>query len=132
MRALAVVTLSASPIHDAAGGWILQGVGKTVPFCGAQLQDLSFGLRGHRLSSHAPAVYEGAPCDNRAMRRVGRRKDLPSALADQGALARTAAALRGTSLIVARGVYRFRTFEEADAWMSEMSSPKTSSASAAP
>jgi hypothetical protein len=34
-----------------------------------------------------------------------------------GALQRTMAAVRATGAIVPRGVYRFRSFEEADAWM---------------
>jgi len=34
-----------------------------------------------------------------------------------GALQRTLSALRGTRAIVPRGVYRFASFEEADAWM---------------
>jgi hypothetical protein len=72
------------------------------------------------------------------MRRVGRRAEGGRALAEQGALARTAALLRGTRWLVPRGVFRFRTFDEADAWMVEMTrrtherlSRKTSSASAA-
>jgi hypothetical protein len=32
----------------------------------------------------------------------------------------TAEALRGTSKLVPRGLYRFTTFEEADRWMIEM------------
>jgi hypothetical protein len=58
-------------------------------------------------------------------------------MADQRALARTAGALRGTPFLAPRGVYRFRTFDEADAWMTEMTrrtyerqSRKTSSGSA--
>jgi hypothetical protein len=34
-----------------------------------------------------------------------------------GVLQRTLAAIRATGAIVPRGVYRFQTFEEADAWM---------------
>ena len=41
-------------------------------------------------------------------------------MADQGRLARTAALLRGTARLVPRGVYRFSSFDEADAWMTEM------------
>ena len=51
------------------------------------------------------------------MRTVGKRRQDGSALGDQGRLARTAALLRGAAGIVPRGLYRFRTFEEADAWM---------------
>ena len=60
-------------------------------------------------------------------------------MADQGALVRTAAALRGTPFLVPRGVYRFDSFEEAETWLSETIrrtherlSRTTSSASAEP
>jgi hypothetical protein len=60
-------------------------------------------------------------------------------MADQVALARTTALLRGTAHLVPRGVYRFSSFDEADAWMTQMllrtharPNPKTSSASVAP
>lgn len=73
------------------------------------------------------------------MRVVGTRQIDASPMADQAALARTAALLRGTACLVPRGVYRFSSFEEADAWMTRMllrthehPSLKTSSASAAP
>jgi hypothetical protein len=56
----------------------------------------------------------------RGMRVVGKRRTEGSAIDDQGRLARTAAALRGTADLVPRGLYRFRTFEEADAWMTRM------------
>jgi len=39
---------------------------------------------------------------------------------DIGTLQRTMAAVRGTGAVVPRGVYRFRSFEEADAWMIRM------------
>jgi multidrug resistance efflux pump len=39
---------------------------------------------------------------------------------DPAALQRTLAAVRRTSALVPRGVYRFRTFEEADASMTRM------------
>jgi hypothetical protein len=59
------------------------------------------------------------------------------AWSDQGRLARTSAMLRGGPGLVPRGVYRFSSFEEADAWMTTMMisarerrSRKTSSASA--
>lgn len=41
-------------------------------------------------------------------------------MTDQGGLARTAARLRGTAALAPRGVYRFSSFEEADAWMTQM------------
>ena len=51
------------------------------------------------------------------MKAVGRRAiDGP----EIGQLQRTLAALRGTGALVPRGVYRFITFEEADAWMTRM------------
>jgi len=60
-------------------------------------------------------------------------------MADQAGLARTAALLRGTAGLAPRGVYRFSSFDEADAWMTQMIlrthahlSRKISSASAAP
>jgi hypothetical protein len=71
------------------------------------------------------------------VRTVGKRRKVGSALADQGRLARTAALLRGGAGLVPRGVYRFRSFEEADEWMTRTMarthvrrSRKTSSASA--
>jgi hypothetical protein len=71
------------------------------------------------------------------MKVVGSRQET-SAIEDQAALARTATALRGTPHLVPRGVYRFSSFEEADAWMTQMllrsrapRNPPTSSASAA-
>jgi hypothetical protein len=53
------------------------------------------------------------------MHTVGKRRPDGDALADQGPLARTAALLRGTAWLVPRGVYRFASFDEADAWMTE-------------
>jgi hypothetical protein len=53
------------------------------------------------------------------MKAVGRRSFAGDTLSDQAALARTAAWLRGHAALVPRGVYRFATFEEADAWMTE-------------
>ena len=68
---------------------------------------------------------------------VGRRHDGKDAWADQGRLARTAAFLRGRRTVAPRGVYRFSSFEEADAWMTRMMisgparlNPTTSSVSA--
>ena len=48
---------------------------------------------------------------------VGRRR---TDVANPRALQRTLADVRGTGVIVPRGVYRFKTFEEADAWMTRM------------
>ncbi len=48
---------------------------------------------------------------------VGRRRIGPSSLEDTDQLLRTAWELRGTDKLVPRGLYRFKTFEEADAWM---------------
>jgi hypothetical protein len=39
---------------------------------------------------------------------------------DPAALQRTLAAVRRTGALVPRGVYRFTSFEEADAWMTRM------------
>ncbi len=71
------------------------------------------------------------------MHSVGTRRVDGESLADQGRLARTAALLRGTAWLIPRGVYRFDSFDEADAWMNEMIlrthehlSRKTSSGSA--
>jgi hypothetical protein len=73
------------------------------------------------------------------MKVVGTRHSGTSPMADQAPLARTAALLRGTARLAPRGVYRFASFDEADAWMTKMlmrthehPSRKTSSASAAP
>jgi hypothetical protein len=51
---------------------------------------------------------------------VGQRRAETDAFEDQGRLARTAALLRGTAWLVPRGIYRFSSFDEADAWMTEM------------
>ena len=48
---------------------------------------------------------------------VGRRR---TDVTDPAALQQTLAAVRGTGRLVPRGVYRFRSFEEADAWMTRM------------
>ena len=51
------------------------------------------------------------------MKTVGRRRvDTGS----NGTLQRTMSQLRGTRALVPRGVYRFNSFEEADAWMTRM------------
>ena len=51
------------------------------------------------------------------MKVVGTRQQEGSALADQGRLARMAAALRGTPALARRGVYRFSSHDEAEQWM---------------
>ena len=68
---------------------------------------------------------------------VGRRSLGGDAWEDQGRLARTAAFLRGDAALVPRGVFRFGSFEEAEAWMNrtlaathERRSRRTSSGSA--
>lgn len=73
------------------------------------------------------------------MHSVGARRADGGGLTDQGRLARTAALLRGTGWLVPRGVYRFDSFEEAHAWITDMIlrtherlNRKTSSASAGP
>ena len=48
------------------------------------------------------------------MKTVGHRRLGQS---EMGALQRLMADLRGTNALVPRGVYRFSSFEEADAWM---------------
>lgn len=52
---------------------------------------------------------------------VGRRKiGRTTSLEDADRLLRTAWAIRGTDKLVPKGLYRFRTFEEADEWMKQM------------
>lgn len=72
------------------------------------------------------------------MKVVGRRKIGLSTPEDTDRLLRTAWAVRGTDKLVPRGLYRFRSFEEADEWMTRMTArtyvrlrSKTSDASAA-
>ena len=50
---------------------------------------------------------------------VGRRR-MKVDWEEAGRLLRTAAALRPVPDLVPRGVYRFQSFEEADAWMTRM------------
>lgn len=76
---------------------------------------------------------------NQGMKVVGSRHSESPPMADQGAMARTAGLLRGTARLAPRGVYRFSSFDEADAWITKMllgthehQNRKTSSASAAP
>jgi hypothetical protein len=51
------------------------------------------------------------------MKTVGRRRLDRGTV---GALQRTLAGVRATGALVPRGVYRFSSFEEADAWMTRM------------
>lgn len=51
---------------------------------------------------------------------VGRRSPDGRSLEDADRLLRTAWALRGDEALVPTGVYRFRSFEEADEWMTRM------------
>ncbi len=46
-----------------------------------------------------------------------RRHEARSSIAETRQLLKTAWALRGTDKIAPAGVYRFKTFEEADQWM---------------
>lgn len=51
---------------------------------------------------------------------VGHRSVDGDAWTDQGRLTRTAAFLRGHAGLVPKGVFRFSSFEEAEAWMTRM------------
>jgi hypothetical protein len=51
------------------------------------------------------------------MKTVGRRKFESGVLSDIAVLQTTVAALRPVDELVPRGVYRFKTFEEAERWM---------------
>ena len=51
------------------------------------------------------------------MKVVGRRKIGRTTPEDADRLLRTAWAVRGTDKLVPKGVYRFKSFEEADEWM---------------
>lgn len=51
---------------------------------------------------------------------VGRRRLGPTSIRDADRLLRTAWAMRGTDKLVPKGLYRFKTFEEADTWMTRM------------
>ncbi|MGH9367517.1 MAG: hypothetical protein ACRD3M_07570 [Thermoanaerobaculia bacterium] len=53
------------------------------------------------------------------MKVVGRRSDDHFDWEDLRQLVETAEALHGTSKLVPRGLYRFKTSEEADRWMIE-------------
>ena len=48
------------------------------------------------------------------MKTVGTRRSDSETI---GALQRTLSRLRGTGVLIPRGVFRFTSFEEADAWM---------------
>jgi hypothetical protein len=70
---------------------------------------------------------------------IGRRRVADRGLRDAEVLQRTMRLLRPTPALVPRGLFRFRTFEEADEWMKrEMASTlarlrsRTSPGSAAP
>jgi hypothetical protein len=54
------------------------------------------------------------------MKIVGRRDCDRFSWEDVDQLLKTVAVVRGTAELVPRGVYRFRSFEEADRWMIEM------------
>lgn len=54
------------------------------------------------------------------MKVVGRRRAAPPSVDDADRLLRTAWALRGDTALAPAGIYRFRTFEEADEWMTRM------------
>ena len=54
------------------------------------------------------------------MKIVGRRKVGRTTPKDADCLLRTAWAVRGTDKLVPKGVYRFKSFEEADDWMTRM------------
>ncbi len=56
---------------------------------------------------------------NPSAKTVRRRKIGRISLEDADRLLRTAWALRGTDKLVPRGVYRFRSFEEADEWLTK-------------
>jgi hypothetical protein len=51
---------------------------------------------------------------------VGRRSTRGRQWDDQDRLAQTAAFLRGDPALVPRAVFRFSSFDEADAWMTRM------------
>ena len=74
-----------------------------------------------------------------AMKVVGKRTVGKTSPEDAGRLLRTAWAVRRTDKLAPKGLYRFRTFEEAEEWMTRMMTStyvhlrsKTSSASAEP
>jgi len=53
------------------------------------------------------------------VKQVGHRRQPRTDWADVSRLLRTAAALRPVPDLVPRGVYRFQSFEEADAWLTQ-------------
>ena len=60
----------------------------------------------------------GAPPTHGEMKCVGRRTDAPDPIRDAAILQRTLNDLRSNA-VAPRGVFRFRTHEEADRWMTE-------------
>jgi hypothetical protein len=60
------------------------------------------------------------PADVPRVKVVGRRSAVGQSLEDADRLLRTAWALRGDQALVPAGLYRFRSFEEADEWMTRM------------
>jgi hypothetical protein len=68
-------------------------------------------VRGFQPGRRAPCYHQGTE------KTVGHRRTDGS---DPAALQRTLAAVRRTGTLVPRGVYRFRSFEEAGAWMTRM------------
>lgn len=67
------------------------------------------------MTARRPLPDHAIPKD-RAIRRVSRRLEGQDVIQDISILQRTINRLRGGDL-VPRGVYRFRSHEEADAWM---------------
>lgn len=58
------------------------------------------------------------------MKTVGKRKPA-SGIASASALGKLVAALRGDKPFIPKGVYRFKTFEEAQKWSLEMTTRKS-------
>lgn len=56
-------------------------------------------------------------CHNGGVKTVGKRVAVGGGIAEQGAYVHPAVALRGTEFLVPRGVYRFRSFDEAESWL---------------
>jgi hypothetical protein len=53
-------------------------------------------------------------------KRVGRRKDFLPGIAEADRWLKTVQELRGGKGVCRKGLYKFKTFEEADQWMEEM------------
>jgi hypothetical protein len=62
-------------------------------------------------------MKSGSSIPQGGMKVVGRRKVGLTTPEDADRLLRTAWAVRGTDKLVPKGLYRFRSFEEADEWM---------------